>query len=124
LRLSALERNQKPSVLGGHLADNLGNKIFTYLLAGLPIVLTATTAQRELAADLRDAAVIYAPGDAGALAATLRPWTNDRTALAAARAAAWAAARRRWHWEHPADRGTLLELVAHVTERQRIGAKG
>jgi glycosyltransferase involved in cell wall biosynthesis len=111
---------EQPSNINKDLC--LGNKIFTYLVAGLPVVLTATTAQRELAADLGDAAIIYNPGDPAGLAAALRRWTHHRPSLAAAKGAAWAAARRRWHWEHPADRGALLELVAHVAERQKVGA--
>jgi glycosyltransferase involved in cell wall biosynthesis len=95
----------------------LGNKVFTYLLAGLPVVLTTTTAQSELAADLREAAFVYTPGDTTSLAKALRRWDEDRTALAAAGRAAWAAARRRWHWEHPSERGTLLDLVAHTLGR-------
>jgi hypothetical protein len=34
--------------------------------------------------------------------------------LLAARRAAWAAARRRWHWQHPEEEGALLRAVRQV----------
>jgi hypothetical protein len=92
----------------------LGNKIFTYLLAGLAVVLSGTDAQRQLAADLGAAALLYQPGDIGALAAGLRRWARDPASLAAAKQAAWAAACRRWHWEHPSDRGALVSAVRTI----------
>ena len=92
----------------------LGNKVFTYLLAGLAVVLSGTEAQSVLAADLAEAALLYPPGDVDALAAGLRQWVDDPDRLRASRRAAWAAARRRWHWEHPADRGALLHAFRTV----------
>jgi hypothetical protein len=35
----------------------------------------------------------------------------DPARLECAKRAAWDAARRRWHWEHPLERGRLQELV-------------
>ncbi len=90
----------------------LSNKAFTYLLAGLPVVLTDTPGQRPFALDVGEAAVLYSPGDTAALAARLLAWAQDERTLARAKAAAWQAARRRWHWEHPDDRGALLDLFA------------
>jgi len=100
---------ESPHVLNRDLCAP--NKPFTYLLAGLALVLTDTAGQRPLAADLGEAAVVYRPGDAEALATGLRRWAEDKTTLAAAKAAAWSAARRRWHWEQPAERGALLAEV-------------
>jgi glycosyltransferase involved in cell wall biosynthesis len=100
---------ESPHVLNRELCAP--NKPFTYLLAGLAVVLTDTAGQRPLAADLGEGAFSYRPGDVGALAAALRRWAEDKTALAAAKALAWRAARRRWHWEHPAERGALLAVV-------------
>lgn len=91
----------------------LGNKIFTYLAAGTPVVMSRTPAQAALAADLGDAAITYDSGDAAGLAAALHAFAApDRRLLA--RRAAWAAAERRWHWEHPLDRGALLAQVGAV----------
>lgn len=100
---------ESPHVLNRDLCAP--NKPYTYLLAGLAVVLTDTAGQRPLAADLGEGALSYRSGDVGALAAGLRRWAEDKTALAAAKAAAWHAAGRRWHWEHPAERGALLAAV-------------
>ena len=95
----------------------LSNKAFTYMLAGVAVAFTDTPGQRSLARDLGEGALLYAPGDVEALAAGLRRWADDREALGRARATAWEAARRRWHWEHPEERGVLLEAVAKVLGR-------
>ncbi len=86
----------------------LGNKIFTYLAAGTPILLTATPAQARLAMDLGAAATLYNPGDVDALATILQRWTNDPNLRCVAAHEVRAAVRRRWHWEHANDRGALL----------------
>jgi glycosyltransferase involved in cell wall biosynthesis len=92
----------------------LGNKIFVYLAAGLPVVLSGTTAQSELARDLGEAALLYPAGDVASLAELFRAWTADPVGQRRSRAAARSAALRRWHWEHPSDRGALLDLVERV----------
>jgi glycosyltransferase involved in cell wall biosynthesis len=86
----------------------LTNKIFTYLAAGVPVLMTATPAQTRLANDLGGAAAVYDNGDVDALAQILTRWNADAAHRCAAAHAARAAAERRWHWEHPADRGALL----------------
>jgi glycosyltransferase involved in cell wall biosynthesis len=100
---------EEPSTFNRQLA--LGNKIFTYLAAGVPVVLSRTPAQSRLELDLGDAAFGYDSGDVHGLARVLRRLTNDVAARRQARAAARAAATRRWHWEHPEDRGALLAAV-------------
>lgn len=90
----------------------LSNKALTYIVAGLAVAITDTPGQRVLAEDLGEGALCFAPGDVGALAAGLRRWADDKALLARAKAATWAAARRRWHWEHRQERGTLLDAVA------------
>jgi glycosyltransferase involved in cell wall biosynthesis len=86
----------------------LGNKIFTYLAAGTPVLLTATPAQARLAADLDAAATLYEPGDLDALATILQRWDGDPSLRCVAAHQARAAALRRWHWEHADDRGAVL----------------
>jgi len=90
----------------------LSNKVFTYVLAGLAVIITDTPGQRGLAADLGEGAAPCAPGDEAMMAEALARWAEDKASLARARAAAWRAARRRWHWEHPDDRGALVSAVA------------
>ncbi|MGC1272194.1 MAG: glycosyltransferase [Planctomycetaceae bacterium] len=92
----------------------LSNKAFTYILAGLAVVFTDTAGQRPLAVDLGEGAIVYPPGDAATLATKLKLWANDKASLARAKAAAWEAARRRWHWEHVLERGALLDAVAGI----------
>jgi len=89
----------------------LGNKPLTYILAGLPVVLSDTTGQRPLADDLGEGALRYRPGDLASLAAGLRRWADDRSQLHRARQASWQAATRRWNWEHRAEKGALLAAV-------------
>jgi glycosyltransferase involved in cell wall biosynthesis len=93
----------------------LGNKIFTYLAAGVPVILSRTPAQTALARDLGEAA--FAFDDVEHLAQLLRELAADPARRCRARRAARAAAERRWHWEHPADRGALLSAVAAGTGR-------
>jgi glycosyltransferase involved in cell wall biosynthesis len=93
----------------------LGNKIFTYLAAGTPVILSRTPAQTALAADIGRAALTYECGDVAGLAKILAPLAADVESRQEARAAAGAAAERRWHWEHPADRGALVGAVTHAT---------
>ncbi len=92
----------------------LTNKAFTYVLAGLAVAFTDTLGQRALAHDLGEAAILYAPGDVAALARGLRRWADDKALLARAKGASWAAAQRRWHWEHAEQRGALLRVVANA----------
>ncbi len=92
----------------------LTNKAFTYMLAGLAVMFTDTPGQRPLAVDLGQAARMYPPGDVAALARGLKAWAEDKAQLARARQAGWAAAQRRWNWEHPLERGALLSAVERV----------
>jgi hypothetical protein len=70
-----------------------------------------------LAQDLGPGALLYPAGDVAALAAGLRRWAEDRALLARAKQTAWEAAVRRWHWEHPEERGALLQAVASVVKQ-------
>lgn len=103
---------EQGETLNGSLC--LSNKICTYLLAGLAVVLTDTPGVRPVALDLGADSILYRAGDLQALAAGLQRWADDKSRLAKAKAAAWGAAVRRWHWEHPEERGILLDAVAQV----------
>jgi hypothetical protein len=101
----------------GRVANNalsLSNKALTYPLAGLALALTDTPGQRPLAHDLGGDAIVYTPGDVAQLADGLARWASDRAALRRAGVAAWEAARRRWHWEHPLERDALLYAAARA----------
>jgi hypothetical protein len=101
---------EEPVVINRRL--NLANKIFTYLAAGTPVILSRTPAQTALERDLGTAAFGYECGDVRGLACVLRSLATDVSLRCASRRAAKAAAARRWHWEHPDDRGALLAAVA------------
>ncbi len=95
----------------------LGNKIFTSLAAGVPVLLSATPAQAEFAGAVGAAALLYEPGNAGDLADRLRAWWASPPLRARSREAARHVAGRRWHWEHEEDRGALLALAAGAARR-------
>jgi glycosyltransferase involved in cell wall biosynthesis len=95
----------------------LCNKPFTYLIAGLAVAATDTRGQRPLIQDLGEGGFLYKPGDVATFATGLRRWAHDDLALVRAKRAAWEAAKRRWHWEHPQERGAMLDAVAKVLPR-------
>lgn len=90
------------------------NKSFTYILAGLPVAMTETPGQHDLAADLGEGALLCPPGDVESLAGGFKKWSDDPHLLTRGKQAAWAAARSRWHWEHPDEKGKLLEVIAGI----------
>jgi hypothetical protein len=113
---------EEPTVPNRRLC--LANKIFTYLAAGVPALLSATPAQTRLGRDLNDAALLYEVGDITGLAEQLCGLANDLIARREAKYAARAAAKRRWHWEHPEDRGALVDAVGAVVplpSSERVG---
>lgn len=99
-----------PHVLNHDLC--VSNKVLTYLAAGLAVIATDTRGHRSTARLAPGAIALYSPGDVVGLAALVRRWDEDRASLAAARKAAWCAAKRRLHWEHPLERGALLQAMA------------
>jgi glycosyltransferase involved in cell wall biosynthesis len=90
----------------------LGNKPLTYILAGLAVVITDSPGQRPFTDDLGDGALRYQAGDIASLANGLRRWAEERGLLRHARQAAWQAAKRRWNWQHPSEKGALIEAVS------------
>jgi hypothetical protein len=84
----------------------LTNKIFTYLLAGVPVMMSDTPAQRRLAPDLGDAAAVVPLSDPQAIAAAI-----DRLAakLYAAKAHAAHLGRERYNWD--VEKKALLASV-------------
>jgi hypothetical protein len=99
---------EEPLVLNRQVC--LGNKIFTYLAAGVPLIMSATPAQTSLADEVGAAASLYECGNVDALSDILLRWAGDGGMRCLASTAARTAAQRRWHWEHPDDRGALLAL--------------
>ncbi|MGH6923674.1 MAG: glycosyltransferase [Propylenella sp.] len=88
----------------------LTNKLFTYLLAGLPIVASAIPSQVAFAKDVPDAIRLYPVDDHASLAAALDALLADPNALSAARAAAYCYGQTRYNWD--VEKRVLLATVA------------
>jgi glycosyltransferase involved in cell wall biosynthesis len=87
----------------------LSNKIFTYLLAGIAVLASATRAQVALSNELGRSAVLAPVGDAGALAEAIIRWIDEPDALRAARRAAWHLGETRFNWDR--EQETFLQAV-------------
>jgi glycosyltransferase involved in cell wall biosynthesis len=95
----ALER---PGDLNGGLT--ISNKIFSYLLAGLPVVATETPGQMEALSAVPAVTASYTAGDFRALANRIERWSHDPEALQAAQQSAWDLARETCCWEREAQK--------------------
>ncbi len=91
----------------------LTNKVFTFLLAGVPVLATDTAGQSELAAELPGAMRLLPLADttkwAGVIDALLQP-----QALAAAREVAWNAAQDRFSWDR--EQKIFLQTVMRALQ--------
>ncbi len=88
----------------------LGNKLFGYLLAGIPIVASDTPAHRALADTAASPALrLYRTEDPVSLATSIDSLLENPTSLAEIRAAAYALGQRQFNWDLESDR--LLQLV-------------
>jgi glycosyltransferase involved in cell wall biosynthesis len=90
----------------------LGNKVFSYLLAGLPVIASAIPAHVDIARELKSAMRLYAIQNAHALAEAYDELLLDPDKLASARSAAYAAAARRFNWD--VEKAVLCEQVARA----------
>jgi hypothetical protein len=90
----------------------LTNKVFVYLLAGLPQLLSATTAQLALAGEFGEAAIACHPSDPAETARRLDGYFAQPERVAAARRAAWALARRRYCWD--VEKSRVVEAMRTV----------
>jgi hypothetical protein len=88
----------------------LTNKIFVYLLAGIPVLMSDTPAQRLLAADLGSAAAVVSLADPDAIAAQLDRWALSPDERRLASDEALQLGQVRYNWDR--EKTILLELVA------------
>lgn len=93
----------------------LTNKQFTYLLAGIPAILSDIPAHRDFAAEAAGAAFLYRSEDPASLASVLDFLFTDPARLAAARSTAWQLGQTRFNWEVEAPK--LVEAVERVLPR-------
>jgi glycosyltransferase involved in cell wall biosynthesis len=94
------------------------NKLFTYLLAGIPFTATDTPGQRPIVDDLPRAARSYRPGDVNGFADAVRALLEDD----GAGDAAFAAARDRYTWD--VEKKRFLNVVNGVLDGIRTYAVG
>ena len=92
----------------------LTNKIFAYLLAGIPQLLSHTPAQAELAPELGAAAILGALDRPAEVAANLDAFFADADRIGAARRHAWHLAQTRYCWEVEKDK-FLTSLARALT---------
>ncbi|WP_421999013.1 hypothetical protein [Reyranella sp.] len=97
----------------------LTNKIFTYLLAGVPVLLSTTPAQCALAPALGEAARLAPLDDPATMARVLEELAAPE-AREAASAAAWRLGRERYNWE--VEKGALLRAVGQAFDDARAAA--
>lgn len=96
----------------------LTNKLFSYLLGGVPSLASDIPAHRAIAADLGEAVSLFATGDVVALAAAMDSFLRDPARLARARAHAWHLGQSRYCWE--VEQGALLDAVSRVLPRAQL----
>lgn len=90
----------------------LTNKIFTYLLAGIPALASETTAQAEIARDAGSAVPIYPQDDPVALAREIdRLFASDKILATAKREAAKLGSER-YNWD--AEQKFFLDVIRRV----------
>jgi len=90
----------------------LTNKIFTYLLAGVPVMMSDTPAQRALAPELGDAAVLISLADPPAMAQALDRLAGSSDRLDQAKAKAAELGQQRYNWQ--VEKRALLSSVEHA----------
>jgi glycosyltransferase involved in cell wall biosynthesis len=87
----------------------LTNKIFVYLLAGIPVVMSETPAQEKLSHHLGEAAMVIGE-DPSAIAAGLDRWLADLKRLEHRRKTAWELGQRTYNWD--VEQHRFLDSVA------------
>jgi len=94
----------------------LTNKIFTYLLAGVPVMMSDTPAQRALAPELGDAAALVSLADPPAMAQALDRLAGSPDRPDKAKAEAARLGRQRYNWR--VEKRALLFSVERAFAQQ------
>jgi glycosyltransferase involved in cell wall biosynthesis len=109
----------------GHIENRriaLTNKLFSFVLAGIPVVASAIPAHRDLANTLSAALTLYDPDSPEQLANTVDALLLNQDRLARARSEAWRLGQERYNWEH--ERVALVAAVERVFARGRSSCEG
>jgi hypothetical protein len=77
----------------------LPNKVFIYLLAGIPQLLSNTAAQGAIASELQGAVILGNMTDTGQTAARIDAFFSNPQQVATARLSAWNLAKSRYCWD-------------------------
>jgi glycosyltransferase involved in cell wall biosynthesis len=104
----------------GHVENRriaLTNKLFSFLLAGIPVIASAVPAHRDLADTFGDALTLYDPDSSEQLANAFDALLLDQDRLARARSYAWKLGQDRYNWEYESVR-----LVAAVERALAAGS--
>lgn len=96
----------------------LTNKLYTYLLAGIPLLYTPTRAQSAFAFSLGRAALPIDLADPAATALRIDSWLTDPDSYTAARRAAWDLGQSRFNWE--AETPALLAAIAQIAREAML----
>jgi len=104
----------------------LSNKAFTYLLAGVPVILSRTKAQERLALELGRACLVIDLEDREGAARAMGEWLVNSAAQQKARVKAFQLGRERFNWDR--EKRIFLEQVEKVLSRHlplpRAGTPG
>jgi glycosyltransferase involved in cell wall biosynthesis len=98
----------------------LPNKIFTYLLAGVPVMMSDTPAQSALALELGDAAAVVSLADPAAMARVLDRFAGSPDVLDKAKVTAAQLGRERYNWR--VEKRALLDSVERAFAQQSVSA--
>jgi len=90
----------------------LTNKVFVYLLAGIPQLLSSTAAQQALAPSLGEAALLADMGDSVAVAARIDGLLSDPVRTSSARMAARELSQRRYCWD--VEKSVFLGSIGEI----------
>jgi glycosyltransferase involved in cell wall biosynthesis len=96
----------------------LTNKAFTYLLAGVPVLLSNTTAQTELSHALGNAALLVDLGKTQQVAMQIDKWLARSQGVEAARSTAWQLSHQRYNWN--VEERSFLASVHKAITRQVV----
>lgn len=97
----------------------LTNKIFTYLLAGVPVMMSDTPAQSALASELGDATALVSLADPPVMAQALDRLAGSPDRLGKAKAVAAELGRQRYNWQ--VEKRALLASVEHAFAQKGAG---
>ena len=92
----------------------LGNKIFSFLLGGVPTLATNIPAHRQIAPELGEAMTLFPIGDATALASAIDSFLLDPQRLANARTHAWHLGQTRFNWD--TEQTLLIETIQNAAK--------